>query len=171
MSNDLKWSTKVRGWLRLQRCKHMTDELSSRGANSAALPHLHMVPWSILTTVAASVLEAALKVAIFLNLNAHTTEIQFSAQCVLLWLQCLHMKLSVMFIIATTIFKYQKILIYLSDLTFKNSLWSTCSFPSTSSILKAIWNPVRGSATVMHCQLSELYLNTTENLTWLNALG
>lgn len=45
----------------------------------------------------------------------------------------------------------------------RNSLLSTCSLPSTSSILKAMWNPVCGSATAMHCQLPELYLSIIEN--------
>lgn len=43
----------------------MTDEKQTRVASNAALPHLHRVPWSRLITVVASVLEAALKVAIF----------------------------------------------------------------------------------------------------------
>lgn len=49
----------------------MTDEKQTRVTSSAALPHLHTEPWSILTTVGASVLDAALKVAAFSHLNAH----------------------------------------------------------------------------------------------------
>lgn len=63
-----KWTT-LRGWLRLQRCKHMTDEKQTRVASSAALPHLHTGPYLQLV---ASVLDAALKVAIIWHLNANT---------------------------------------------------------------------------------------------------
>lgn len=61
---------------------------------------------------------------------------------------------------------------YIRGLTLRNSFLSTCSLPSTSSILNAMWNPVRGSATAMHCQTSELCLNTfrkphTKQCTWL----
>lgn len=161
-----KW-TKLRGWLRLQRCKHMTDENQTRVASSAALPHLHTVPWSILTTVVASVLEAALKVAMFWNLNAHldiwTNRITIlSVQCVLTCCICVWLHLILLHYTSW----------YTRGLTLRNSFLSTCSLPSTSSILKAIWNPVCGSATAMHCQLSELNLNSIENphrnrYTWL----
>lgn len=39
----------------------MTDGKQTGVAGGAALSHLHMVLWSILTTVVASALEAALK--------------------------------------------------------------------------------------------------------------
>lgn len=39
----LRKRTALRGWLRLQRCKHITDEKQTRVASRAAPPHLHMV--------------------------------------------------------------------------------------------------------------------------------
>lgn len=58
----------------------------------------------------------------------------------------------------------KKILIH----TLRNSFLSTCSLPSTSSILKAMRNPVRGSATATRRQLSELYCSIIEILTWIH---
>lgn len=124
------------------RCKMTTS--------SAALPHLQATPWSIFKTCG-SIIDVALKMLTVEHLKGAIRDFKNKSLYSVFppWLktkQCdLKDKYSVQKSIPTHFEKH----------TLRNSFLSTCWFPSMSSILKAMWNPVWGSAPA-HTQLSSL---------------
>lgn len=123
-----------------------TEKTNRRNSATVQLPHLHTGLCSYLT----GSVEAALKMAIFKNkLNTNISVII----CVPI---ISHTNLIINYVIWS-----------ITSLTFRNSFLSTCSLPSTSSILKAIWNPVSGSATVMVNEKSQYFTFTPFAHTWV----
>lgn len=125
--------TELRSWLRLQTHDRYTREWSRWLCSSPSPSRLHAF---ILTTGSVRAW-GSIKSGNNLTFKQHSNGNQVNSSHCIIW------PLSVLW--------------HVSGRTLRNSLLSTCSLPSTSSIWKAIWNPVWGSATAKHWSLSALF--------------